>query len=73
MPFNFALSRLLHCDEPPRTSRSAGSRGVVQAHSERTLEIQRVLFQRERHYRSRPKSLSINGLFCKIGRRLLAD
>jgi len=28
--------------------------------------------ERERHYRSRPKSLSINGLFCKIGPPLLA-
>ena len=36
-------------------------------------EFQSPVLMRERHYRSRPKSLSINGLFCKIGRRLLAD
>jgi hypothetical protein len=73
MPFNFALSRLLTATNNRVRLFRRTSCGLVQGHSERTLEFQRVLFQRERHYRSRPKSLSINGLFCKIGRRLLAD
>jgi hypothetical protein len=46
--------------------------GLVQGHFERATEARLPISERERHYRSRPKSLSINGLFCKIGRRLLA-
>ncbi len=42
-------------------------------HFQRAGRTPLSVIERERYYRSRPKSLSINGLFGKIGRLSLAD